>query len=169
MSEEKKAAAGSKRPKAGTYPTFTSRKKASTIPLQKAVYGLDEFKVRRLVSEKVTVTVQSGVEFDAWRECLGDADGKGSSSYFRKLMTEGYLSNGKKITLDPAWLQKFLEAQVESSTNSIYLWKDRPRSVAEKKLEGIVADKDKQIEAMGADKARMEALLKKHNIAFTAG
>lgn len=171
MSEETKPAEAPKvkRPKAGSYPTFTSRKKASTICFQKAVYGLDEFKVRRLVSDKVSVTVQEGVEFDAYRECYGDENGKGRSQYFHKLVTDGYLENGKTVKLDPDKLHRFLLAQVNASTNSIYEWKDRPRTAAEKKLEGAIADRDKKIEDLASDKARMEALLKKHNIAYAAG
>lgn len=164
MSEETKT----KRPKAGTYPTFTSRKKGSTVYLQKAQYGLDEFKTRKLVSEKVSVTVQRGTEFDVYRECLGGEDGKGRSPYFHKLMTEGYLENGKVVKLDPDRLQKFLESQVGSLTNTVYLWKDRPRTPRERELEDAVASGEKKLEAANADKAKMLELLKKHNIKFEA-
>lgn len=153
-----------KRPKPGTYPTFTSRKKASTICMQKALYGLDEFKVRRLVSDKVTITVQEGVEFDAYRECFGNGDGKGRSPYFHKLVTVGFLENGKVVKLDPDKLHRFLLAQVEATTNNIYFWKDRPRTARESELEGAVAAGEKKLEAAEADKAKMMALLKKHNI-----
>jgi hypothetical protein len=137
--------------------------------MQKAVYGLDEFKVRRLVSDKVSVTVQEGVEFDAYRECLGDAEGKGGSPYFRKLVNDGYLENGKRVHLDPDRLHRFLLAQVDATTNSIYLWKDRPRSAVEKKLEGALEEGKQKLEAANADKAKLEAILKKNNIQYTLG
>lgn len=155
-----------KRPKPGSYPTFTSRKKATTICMQKALYGLDEFKVRRLVSDKVSITVQEGVEFDAYRECLGGENGKGRSPYFHKLVSDGYLENGKIVKLDPDKLHRFLLAQVEATTNSIYLWKDRPRTPRERELEGAIAEGNAKVEALSADKAKMMELLKKHNIKF---
>lgn len=164
MSEEIKTVIDApKRPKAGTYPTFTSQKKASTKCLQKAQYGLDEFKTRKLISEKVSVTIQNGVEFDAYRECYGAGEFKGNP-YFIKLVNDGYLENGKIVKLDPNRLQKFLESQVEASTNQVYLWKDRPRTARERELEAAIAVGDKKLEAMTADKAKMEALLRKHNI-----
>jgi hypothetical protein len=161
MSEEIKTPA---RPKYGTYPTFTTKKKASTKCLQKAQYGLDEFKTRKLMSEKVSVTVQAGVEFDVYRECFGGPDGAGRSPYFHKMITEGYLKNGTIVKLEAETLQKFLESQVRSDTNQVYLWKDRPRTARERELENAVEAGEKKAEALTADKAKLEAILKKHNI-----
>ena len=61
-------------------------------------------------------------------------------------------------------LQKFLESQVRSDTNQIYLWKDRPRTARERELENAVEAGEKKVEALNADKAKLEAILKKHNI-----
>ncbi len=158
-----------KRPKSGSYPTFTSRKKGSTKCFQKARYGLDEFKTRKLVDEKVSVTFQEGAEFDVYQECLGDGKDFKGNSYFVKLVTEGYLSNGKTVKLDPAQLQKWAESQVMAETNRIYLWKDRPRTAEALRLEREIAGKDALIEKANTDRAKMEALLKKHNIKFEEG
>lgn len=161
MSEEIKTVS---RPKYGTYPTFTSTKKGSTKCYQKPIYGLDEWKTRKLVSEKVSVTISKGVEFDVYRECYGGPNGEPANPYFKKLITEGYLEKDKIVKLDPNKLQKFLEAQLKADTNQIYLWANRPRTPRERELENAVEAGEKKAEALIADKAKLEALLRKHNI-----
>jgi hypothetical protein len=150
-----------RRPKPGGYPTFTSRKKATTLPFQKPLYGQDEHKIRRLVFEKVTITLQDGVEFDVFKECE-------TSQYFKKLVAEGYLKDGKTVKLDPNALQRFLVAQVSADTNKVILWKDRPRGAKEIELENVIAGKDQVINGLEAEQARMRALLEKNKIPFEA-
>ena len=163
MSEEKQD-----RPEPGTYNTFTSRKKATTICMQKPRYGKDEFGVRRLVDDKVTITLQSGVQFDTYRECLGDDKGFKGNPYFLKLIKDGYLKAGKPIRLDPSTLQRFLDANAgdEVGTNKIILWKDRKRPEKEIELENIIEGHVTVSKKQAAEIARMRALLKKANIPF---
>lgn len=160
MSDAKK-----ERPKAGTYPTFTSLKKRTTLIFQKPEYGRDEFKIQKLINEGITLTLEAGKEFDVYRECLGEGDFKGNP-FFVKLLTKGFTKLSKAGTqLDPNDLQRYLEAQVGSGTNKVILWKDRPRPDSEKRLEEAVAGKQATIDKMTAEGERMRALLKKHNIA----
>lgn len=164
------------RPQKGEYPTFTSMRGRTTLLFQKPVYGLDEFKSRKLISEKVTITIQGGsensrlgpsyVEFDVYKECLGDTEGKNFSPYFHKLCTEGYLSNGKTVMLDPSTLQKFLEAKVKSDTNRVILWENRPRSDKEKQLEGVMKSKDTVIASQGESIEKMRILLHENKIHY---
>jgi hypothetical protein len=147
------------RPEPGGYPTFTSRKKASTLPYQKPLYGTDEHKIRRLVFDKVTVTLQENVEFDAYRECE-------VNPYFKKLVLDGYLKEGKLIKLDPHALQRYLVAQVSADTNKVILWNDRPRPAREIELEKAISSRDAKIKANASEMARMRALLEKNKIPF---
>ncbi|HLP41578.1 MAG TPA: hypothetical protein VK465_08740 [Fibrobacteria bacterium] len=157
MSEET-----TKRPKPGSYPTFTSLLKASTVNYQKPAYGKDpETSVRKLVSERVTITLQSGIEFDAFKECEINAT-------FRKHVVDGYLKDGKRVHLDPAHLQKFLEDQVKADTNKVIRWKDRPRNAKEVELENIIAGKDSEIARAAEEKRKLQDLLRKNKIPFEA-
>lgn len=176
MEQAKKTEKGT-RPEKGSYPTFTSMRGRTTLLFQKPVYGLDEFKSRKLISEKVTVTIQGGsensrlgptyVEFDVFKECLGDSEGKNFSPYFHKLCTEGYTSNGKTVLLNPDTLQKFLESKMKSDTNRVIFWNDRPRSDKEKQLEATMKSKDTVIASQGASIEKMRALLAQNQIEFT--
>jgi hypothetical protein len=148
-----------KRPEPGTYPTFTSRKNATTLPYQKPTYGTDEHKIRRLVFDKVTVTLQADVEFDVYRECE-------VNPYFKKLVEVGYLKENKNVKLDPHALQRYLVAQVSADTNKVILWKDRPRPAKEIELENVIAGKDKFIKVKDSEISRMRALLEKNKIPF---
>lgn len=169
--EEKPVAPAKKaRPEPGTYNTFTSRKKATTICMQKPRYGKDEFQVRRLVDDKVTITLQHGVQFDAYRECLGDSKGFKGNPYFVKMVSDGYLKAGVRVKLDPETLQRFLDANAgdEVGTNAIILWQDRKRPEKEIELEGIIEGHVKVTKKQAAEIERMKALLKKANIPFEA-
>lgn len=148
-----------KRPKAGTYKTFTSRRGSSTICFQKPVYGVDQFKVRNLLSAKVTITIQKKVEFDVFKELLGDKDGKGGNPAFKELVTKGYLKQGEVVKLDPNEVQAFLEAQVGSSQNSIIYWEDRARTEEEKQLERVIKAKDTELAAKDLEIEELRKLL----------
>lgn len=136
-----------KRPKKGTYKTFTSLRDNSRIPFQKARYTQEgPHGSRILADEPVSVTVQKGKEFDAWRECLGSEDGKiHANPYFRKLCVEGYKKGNKKEFLDPAELQDCLVAFRNADSNRILFWDDRPKTDLELRMETVVADKEREI------------------------
>ncbi len=147
------------RPEPGSYPTFTSRKKATTLPYQKPTYGTDEHKIRRLVFDKVTVTLQENVEFDVYRECEVNPT-------FKKLVLDGYLKEGKTVKLDPHALQRYLVAQVTADTNKVILWKDRPRPARELELEKVIEKNTQTLKVKDSELARMRALLEKNKIPF---
>lgn len=137
-----------KRPKAGSYETFTvSQRGESRMPYQKARYHAeDKRSARELMDSAIQITIQRGVEFDVYQECLGSRDGKvPANPHFHKLVTEGFLRNGQTVFLDPDDMQKFLSKARKSDTNRIILWKDRPRPEAEKALEKALESKNAEI------------------------
>lgn len=154
-----------KRPKA--YNTFTSMKGTSGINIQKVRYEGEKHGSRRLVSDNVTAQVQRGVEFDCYSLFLGSADGKRPANpTFVKLAVDGFLCDGKKVYVGPEYLQEVLEAQVKASTNRIMLWKDRPRSEAERALERALEEKTLKIMASEEEINRLRDLLTKNKIAI---
>lgn len=157
-----------KRPKG--YNTFTSQKGTSGIYIQKGpVYTDIKNGSRRILSDLVTASVQRGAEFDCYTLFLGSADGKvHPNQTFVKWATQGFQSEGKKVYLSPEYLQQVLDSQVSASTNKIILWKDRPRSVAERALEKALEEKTVRILANEEELGRLRDLLTKNNIKIPA-
>jgi hypothetical protein len=153
-----------KRPKA--YNTFTSLKGTSGIYIQKGpVYSDVKNGARQVLSEAITASVQRNAEFDCYALFLGSADGKvPPNPTFVKLATKGFKSEGKTVYIGPEYLQQVLETQVSSSTNRILLWRDRPRSAAEKALEKALEEKTVKILANEEEIGRLRALLTTHKI-----
>ena len=156
-----------KRPKEGTYPTFTVAARGETrLSFQKARYeSTDKRGSRTLVDDRIPVTIQRGVEFDVYRECLGSKDGKiAPNAVFLKLVVTGYKSEGKPEFLVPDELQKFLEDKLASDTNRIILWKDRPRPENEKALEKALEAKDAIISARDTQTELLRKLLNQKGV-----
>lgn len=153
-----------KRPKG--YNTFTSMKGASGIYIQKGpVYSDMKNGSRRILSDLVTASVQRGAEFDCYTLFLGSADGKvHPNQTFVKLAIQGFLSEGRRVYIGPEYLQQILEEKVLASTNRIILWKDRPRTLAEKALEKALEEKTVKILASEEEIARLRDLLTKNKI-----
>lgn len=153
-----------KRPKG--YPTFTSLKGTSGVYIQKGpVYTDVKNGARTVLSEAVTASVQRNAEFDCYALFLGSADGKvHPNQYFVKLATKGFKSEGKTVYIGPEYLQQVLEAQVSASTNKIILWKDRPRTAAEKALEKAIEEKTVKLLASEEEVQRLRELLTKNKI-----
>lgn len=153
-----------KRPKG--YNTFTSLKASSGVYIQKGpVYGDQKHGARQIVSELVSATVQRNAEFDAYSLFLGSADGKRPPNpYFVKLAVKGFKSEGKTVYCGPDYIQEILEVKLGESTNRIILWKDRPRSAAEKALEKALEEKTVKILANEEEIGRLRDLLQKSNI-----
>lgn len=157
------------RPKAGSYKTFTSRKKNSHINFQKPRYtGGEKGTQRVLVDDPVKLVIQLGIEFDAWTACLGSADGKiKPSPILHKLVVNGFKKDGKTVFLDPKDLQAKLEDRKESQDNRIIYWEDRERSEQEKTLEKALQTKEVTIDRLasmlkgkGVKEEEIEAALK---------
>lgn len=150
------------RPKAGTYKTFTSRKKNSHVNFQKPHYSGGEKGVNKvLMDEPVKLVVQLGIEFDAWTACLGSPDGSVKPSpYLHKLVTQGYKKDGKTVFLNPADLQAKLEAAKANPDTKIIYWEERDRSDQEKRLEAAIKEKEVVIESRDAQIGRLKGLLK---------
>lgn len=138
------------RPKAGSYKTFTSRKKNSHVNFQKPRYiGGEKGTARVLVDDPVKLVIQLGIEFDAWTACLGSADGKVKPSpVLHKLVTEGYRKDGQIVYLDPSDLQAKLERVRQSADNRIIFWEERDRPEEEKRLEAAIKEKSVVIDGL---------------------
>lgn len=153
----------SKRPKEGSYPTFTVAVRAeSRIPYRKIEYA-DGVKgsARKVLTEQIPVTIQRGIEFDVYRECLGSRDGKvAPNPRYLKLVLEGFRQDGKIVLLDPDDLQKNIEERLGSDTNRIILWKDRPRPENEKRMEAAMEKKDAEINSRDMSINTLRNLLK---------
>lgn len=157
---ERLKAIEAKRPK--KYETFTSNKGESRSPFQKTRYAQEGTRgARVMVDEQVSITVQKGLEFDVWRECIGSKDGKiPPSPILFRMVTEGYMRDGKKVLLEPADLQEFLERKRRESTNKILYWKDRARPEAEKYLEKLLEEKTQIIDASKVQTEALRRMLK---------
>lgn len=156
-----------KRPK--SYPTFTSLKATSGLNIQKPRYEGEKHGSRSLVSDNITASVQRGAEFDAYSLFLGSVDGKRpASAFFVKLAVKGFKRNGETVFIGPDYLQEVMEAQVNASTNRIILWKDRPRSDAEKQLEKALEEKSMVVMASKAEIEKLRGLLQKNKIEIPA-
>lgn len=110
--------------------TFTSTKLRSVVGISHIRYNYSQTGGgRTLTDDKITLSLQRGVEFDVAKE-LGlyedSATVKDFNPALKKLVDEGYLKAGTKTKLDPEAFYNMLVEQVNNSANSILYWKDRP-------------------------------------------